>query len=294
MISLTSIPTSPRRIAFMLLMTAVLWCGCEGDYMETQPSQLVVEGWIEHNGFPVVMVTQTVPVSTEPTPLDNLEEYIVKWAKVSVSDGQETVVLTGKYDNRYFPPYIYTTSKLRGMQGKDYTLTVEYDGQTATAITHVPAPPQVESIWQEPSPDNDTLVVYKVRLHDNPEEKNYYQLFSNSGDGYLQQLSATYMGCISDEVIDGWADFTVYRPYKATDEDNTTVYFGCNDLVVIKVAQIDEASYDFWSDYGKNLLLSDNLLVPFRQNIRSNIHGGYGIWCGMGCIQAFFGKQAQE
>lgn len=271
-----------------LLIAATLLFSCQGDYMETQPPQLVVEGWIEHNGFPIVMVTQTVPLSTEPIPLENLENYIVKWAKVSVSDGQDTVILTGKYDDRYFPPYIYTTSKLRGMQGKDYTLTVEYANHKATATTHIPAPPQVESIWQEPCPDNDTLVMYKVRLHDNPNERNYYQLFSNTSSDKQHQLFATYMGSINDDMIDGCADFTVYRPYTTIEKDNRSFYYSRNDRVVIKVAQIDEASYHFWSDYSKNLLLSDNFLMSSYQNIRSNIRGGYGLWYGMGCVETYF------
>lgn len=276
--------------AIMLLLTATLCCSCQGDYLESQPSQLVVEGWIEHDGFPVVMVTRTVPLSTEPVSLDNLDRYIVKWAKVSVSDGQETVVLTGKYDERYFPPYIYTTGQLRGKQDKDYTLTVEYGDLTATATTHIPPPPQVDGIWQEPCPESDTLVMYKVRLHDNPGEKNYYQLFC-SYDGNIHQLSATYMCCISDQVIDGVADFTVYRPYKATGEDNHSIYFNRKDTVVIKVAQIDETSYNFWCDYSNNLLFSNNIFMSTYQNLRTNIQGGYGIWYGMGSVQAYFNLQ---
>ena len=285
-----SIHITPRQIRLFitLLITASLLCSCKGDYMETAPSQLVVEGWIEHDGFPVVMVTQSVPLSTEPVLLDHLENYIVKWAKVQVSDGENTVVLTGKYDNRYFPPYIYTTGNLRGMQGKDYTLTVEYGEHTATATTHIPAPPYVERIWQEPCPNNDTLVTYKVRLHDNPNEKNYYQLFCSSRDAQLLQLSATYMGCISDDLIDRSADFTVYRPSTAMGEEDHSIYFSSNDKVMIKVAQIDEASHNFWSDYSQNMLLSGNLLMSSYQNLRSNIHGGYGIWCGMGCVEASF------
>ena len=111
-------------------LTCLLLCAaltaCESDYLGTAESQLVVEGWIENEGYPVVILSRSVPISEDYTPMDELDQYLLRWAKVTVSDGQNSVVLTGKYDSGYFPPYIYTTGRLKGRAGKSYTLTVEY------------------------------------------------------------------------------------------------------------------------------------------------------------------------
>ena len=123
-------------------LTCLLLCAaltaCESNYLGTAESQLVVEGWIENEGYPVVILSRSVPISEDYTPMDELDQYLLRWAKVTVSDGQNSVVLTRKYDSGYFPPYIYTTGRLKGRAGKSYTLTVEYRDYYATATTTIP------------------------------------------------------------------------------------------------------------------------------------------------------------
>ena len=105
---------------------------CTVDYFEDNKSEIVVEGWIEDNKPPIVILSKTLTLSDEYQSLTDLRDYIVTWAKVSVSDGVDTVVLTGKYDPEYFPSYIYTTGRMFGRVGATYTLKVEYDDYYAT------------------------------------------------------------------------------------------------------------------------------------------------------------------
>ena len=93
-------------LAIMIAVTMVL-AGCATDVVFSQDSpEIVVEGWIEDGGFPVVIVTTSVPVSTDYKDWDTLMDHLVRWAKVSISDGEKEVILTGKMDTDYFPPYI--------------------------------------------------------------------------------------------------------------------------------------------------------------------------------------------
>ena len=103
---------------------------------ETPAPVLVVEGWIENGAAPVVMLSESIPVvdNQEISPSDMLER-IAKWAKVTVSDGTRTEVLTGMTDPDYFPPYVFTSGRMKGEVGKTYTLTVEYKDYKATATT---------------------------------------------------------------------------------------------------------------------------------------------------------------
>ena len=91
---------------------------------------------------------------------DSLSQYLIRWAKVSVSDGERTVVLTGKFDSRYFPPYVYTTGNMRGEAGKTYTLDVEHRDFHATATTTIPETHRIENLTIKPCADSDTALIY--------------------------------------------------------------------------------------------------------------------------------------
>ena len=41
---------------------SILLSACDGDYMPVQDYHLVVEGWIENDGYPTVIVTRSIPL----------------------------------------------------------------------------------------------------------------------------------------------------------------------------------------------------------------------------------------
>ena len=47
------------------------------------------------------MVTTSASFSNEEQKIESLDEYLLKWAKVTISNGEEEVVLTGKIDTCY-------------------------------------------------------------------------------------------------------------------------------------------------------------------------------------------------
>lgn len=273
----------PRIILFILALL-LLSCTDDFDNTDSYESQLVVEGWIDDGGFPVVILTRTLPVSTQKQDIEKLKDYIIRWAKVTVSNGKDSVILTGKIDNGYFPPYIYTTSKMRGSAGERYSLTVEYKDFRACATTTIPSPPPHCSFNVLPCTDSDTLYQIKAKFTDNSEEKNYYQFFTRTGTETRQYMAA-YLGSIDDDILDGETDFSIYRHHQLRRKNKYTPYFTINDTVSIKFAQVDEASFQIWDSYIKMLSLSGNLFLSTSSNITSNIVGGYGYWCGYGSIE---------
>ena len=163
-----------RRVLICLL--AMVLAGCATDVVFSQDSpEIVVEGWIEDGGFPVVIVTTSVPVSTDYKDWDTLMDHLVRWAKVSISDGEKEVILTGKMDTDYFPPYIYTTARMRGEAGKKYSLNVEYGGRTETAETTIPSKVPLEYVKVLERTDGYGIV---AGLKDNTETKDYYKFFT--------------------------------------------------------------------------------------------------------------------
>ena len=83
-------------IALALLLTAA----CTPFWQPEGEERLVVEGWIDAGGFPIVMVTTSVPTSTEYQSIDDQKNHLVRHAKVTFSDGESSVILTGMDNKR--------------------------------------------------------------------------------------------------------------------------------------------------------------------------------------------------
>lgn len=260
---------------------SALLLSCSGDYLPEQNDELVVEGWIEDNGFPVVILTKNINISNKYQSLDSLSSRIVRWAKVTVSDGEKSVVLTGRYMKGYTPPYIYTTSHFRGEAGKTYLLTVEYGDFHATATTTIPNTQKMDELTVERCAQSDTLYQISLRYNDDEAEQNYYQIFTRVGGREVRQYLAAYLGTIDNRVVKPKTKIPVYRGRDINTLDYTP-YYTINDTVAVKFAHIDSTSYNFWYDYTRNLTTAGNMFFATAASLRSNIIGGTGYWCGMG------------
>lgn len=260
---------------------SALLLSCSGDYLPEQNDELVVEGWIEDNGFPVVILTKNINISNKYQSLDSLSSCIVRWAKVTVSDGEKSVVLTGRYMKGYTPPYIYTTSHFRGEAGKTYLLTVEYGDFHATATTTIPKTQKIDELSVERCAQSDTLYQISLRYNDDEAEQNYYQIFTRVGGRDVRQYLAAYLGTIDNRVVKPKTKIPVYRGRDINTLDYTP-YYTINDTVAVKFAHIDSTSYNFWYDYTRNLTTAGNMFFATAASLRSNIIGGTGYWCGMG------------
>src|SRR5690606_24305899 len=138
-----------RKIKWYIIFYTVFLSSCkkedERDFSSYQPN-FVVEGWIEEGGYPHVILTHNLPFFTKVDSAQ-LSEIVIRWAKVSVSDGTDTEILTSRKDDRYFPPFLYRGSQLKGEVGKVYTLTVEYAGHVLSAQTSIPNPVNIDTLW---------------------------------------------------------------------------------------------------------------------------------------------------
>lgn len=131
---------------------------------EADPSPaLVVEGWIDSDGYPVVMLTRTVsPAHAEAS----LSDLVVRWGRVSLSDGDTTLLLTGAVNSDYFPPFVYRSYALRGQPGRTYTLQADYGDLHVSSQCTMPAPIPIDSIRQDPiadGPDTRRAVTLTLR-----------------------------------------------------------------------------------------------------------------------------------
>ena len=268
------------HIAFALLLAVA----CTPSWQPEGEERLVVEGWIDAGGFPIVMVTTSVPTSTEYQSIDDQKNHLVRHAKVTVSDGENSVILTGMDNKRYFPPYIYTTSDMRGVAGKTYTLKVEFSGMTANASTTIPAAVPLDSLWCVPSADDKGKYNIKARFSDPEATDDYYRLFVKVV-GKDSSYVASYMGCLHDSDLPRPADINVMRGLSVDNESSwawNPASYEKGDEVMFKFCTMDRVSYDFWSSYDRVVSLSIHPVFPATYNPAYNVTGGIGYWCGYG------------
>ena len=266
---------------FLVIWTiaCLLIVACGEDY-EYQPNKmLVVEGWIDAGGYPVVMVTTSVPISEEKQPLDEMDEYLLRWAKVAISDGEDYVVLTGKIDTCYSIPYIFTTGKMKGVPGKTYHLTVSYEDLYAEAETTIPYPASVDSFSVTPI-EGDSLFQLNAFFEDNVSEKDFYKFFVRV-KGRDNVLLPAFLGTIDDDVLDKNVKATIYQPNRLFSGEYSP-FFRKNDTVSVKISRMDADAYQFWKAYDELQSFSGVMFFPVSHSLPSNVKGGIGYWFGYG------------
>ena len=266
-------------IIFIIVCLALvaLVSGCNEEKTTLAEKRLVVEGWIDSGEFPVVKLTRTMPLGVDhKVDIDKLSDYVERWAKVTISDGERSEVMVGRYDKNYFPPFVYTSYEMRGEVGKTYTITVETDnGERATAQTTIPEPMQLRDVCSKPVDGGDGYLIYgytderkKCKLF----VKNYWE------DKEFQSMS---MGLYDSDMYIDEGKVTVKNSLTAWTEEYTP-YFKKGDTVIVKVAALDDKSYDFWRSYEDMSMLSRLPMVPMTSNLKSNVQGALGYWCGYG------------
>jgi len=269
-----------RKRGLYILMLLVLFAGCKqedindlGDY---KPN-FVVEGWIEEGGYPYVILTHNLPFFTK---LDSaqLSEAVIRWAKVTVSDGTTTEILTSRKDDRYFPPYLYRGNEIKGEKGKKYTLQVEYAGHVLTAETSIPNSVELDTLWFTNKENNKKQL--NIRFNDPIAEKNYYRIYTRTEKDKI--FYPTLLSVQDDKYFNGKS---LILNINRGPKNNLTVkhepYFNEGDTVYLKFAAIPKEGYDFWSSFNDEVINSSNPLVGTTGKINHNINGqGIGIWCG--------------
>ena len=281
---------------FALCCLLLSFPSCEKNNTDQEQEKLVIEGWIDEGGYPMVLLHKTYVLNMNDDPretklVDVIENQLIAFGKVVISDGTEEVVLTGHIDTTYMPPTLYTTTRMMGEAGKTYTIEASYKDLQASSYTSIPVSPQIDSLTVKAV--NQTHVEAKCFISNVPmNERAYYVCFMR----YLadNQYKVCPLGCIDNsQAKDGKLDFLIYNPLELKDSTLSKPIFGFlrEDAAmsyVLKVARVDKTCYDFWEQFAERSMLQGVLFIPIFKNIPTNIEGGYGIWCGMGAATIRF------
>jgi len=288
--------------ALFCILVTFFSCEKEVDIkLDTGEPRLVVEGGIENDLPPIVMLSKSIGYF-EKIDLETLQNTSVHGAEVYVSDGTKTVQLkefsvdTGSngfkfyyyslvdFNNPVFPPL---DSIILGEFEKYYTLTIKHEGQVYTSTTKIPTPTPIDSILTKVPgrPGSDTNArTLEIYFKDPDTSGNYVRYYTKRNDEPLYPgLNSVY----SDEIIDGKpfnAEFPLGEPRSVVKSFDSLGVCYQGDSITLKWAAIDKRVYDFWNTYEFALgTLGSPFATPIQVN--SNIsNNALGVWAGYGAL----------
>lgn len=242
-----------------LAMVLPLLLACEKTVQlepEIQAPKLVVEAQIESGQAPYVVLSNSLNYFST-IDAATLNNTYVNGAKITVNDGSRTVQLkeytvplTGGYTFFYYS--IDPANAMFGEQGKTYRLKIETGGQVYQSQTQIPVlAKKIDSLWWKKAPFNtDTnKVVLMSRVTDPPGYGNYIRYFTKTNrEEFYPGMNSVF----DDQIIDGKTydvqiDQGVTKNEKLKFEDYG--YFKKGDTVIVKMTNIDKASFDFWKTW---------------------------------------------
>ena len=244
--------------------------------------RLVVEGWIDSGGNPRVMVTSSFTPGADSVSLKDLYDHVLRWCKVTLSDGEKETVLTGMYSRDPFPSYIYSTGRMRGEVGKTYTLQVDADGRSASARTTIPPPCRLESLESVSFDGSDSLFLIRARFRWDPERQERYKFFvriENADSSYV----AASMSLSGTVAPDGMTEVTIRPGYSLFRRKRLA--FASGERVFIKISTLEEDLYWFWKTYEDQLSLARIPFFSIDRGLPGNVEGALGYFAGYGSTE---------
>lgn len=273
-----------KRLLYILL-AAMLMSGCSEE--PPKPMSMVLEGWIDADGHPTVMIHKSYILANAPDSIQSLEqimeELLIPFGRVAISDGEQEVVLTGRLDTSYLPPYTYSSVYMMGEEGKTYTVTATYREFKATATTTIPPKAKLDSLSIRAS-ELGMVNVYAYMSHIDSINESYYALFARQY-GQKQYKLCPFGVFTSRDATHGILKMSVYNPIlKSEGIQGIANYFQPTDSAdyQLKVARIDYPSFQFWKAFNEMSITQGLFFVPVYKNLPSNVEGGIGIFSGLG------------
>lgn len=318
-----SFAVKTKRIGFVcaLAFTIFSFSSCTKDItvdLPVYPEQLVVEGTIEPGTPPFVILTRTQNYFA-PTDLNAIANMFVSGATVTVTvDGNvwnldqlcstllDSASLAAAAEATGLNPSLLSSANICiytaldpahiGEVGKTYRLDISAEGKHLSAISSIPNPVALDSVWFELAhqrPDDDSLGFAWFRISDPDTMGNGYRWMAKRinhrspgqtmDDFYIAPIGSTY----NDKYINGLTfDFPEARGVQfyaghPEDDNEEQGFFKVGDTIAVKALSIGQKEYDFYLSYDNNVATSGDLFGT-PANVKTNITGGLGIWAGRG------------
>ncbi len=275
-----------KQHIFLLFAVVALLAGCTKEITIDLPeaeSKIVVDGGIYTGEFAQVALTNSAGYF-DPVDSSSLASYLITNALVTVSDGAITDTLRPTVDFTLPIPFIYRGSVITGQPGRTYALRVVSGTKTVTAVTTIPQPVALDSLWYELDGGQDSLGFIWANLNEPAGLGNGYRWFAKrlgKDDRYLPPFGSAFF----DKFIDG-QDFNFafsrgIEPGSTEPDDDGPERgrFRLGDTVVVQFCSIGIPEVEFFRSYESIVANQGN---PFAAPgvVETNVQGGLGIFCG--------------
>lgn len=262
----------------------LLAVSCSNDNFNEQKnieSKIVLEGWIEEGDYANVLLSSSIPV-TDGIDSTNVLNHVIRSAKITISDGENSEVLRVKNDKNRIPPFVYFGSTLMGQAGKEYSIKIEYLNRVVEATTTIPKSVQLKSAEYIKKNATDTTGYVFVKFDDPVSEKNYYQI-ATKVEGEEPIFVPSFYGNLDDKNFEKPAiEMQINRGILLFPKTKFTPNFTDGDLIHVKLRTQTKESLDFWNSWQNEIVNAKNPIYPSNTSLKSNIKGGIGIWAGYG------------
>lgn len=278
----------------LFLLWALLGVGlmssCEREIdieLDEQEPKIVVEGLIEPGLAPRVLISKNRGFFNDfPSDfLALLDTFIVQDAVVQIEVDGVTHTLDFVLNPLSYPYAYYTSSSLLGEVGKTYVLKVDALGKSVRAVTTIPPPVPLDSLYFDLNvfnADEDSLGFLFAMYTDPDTLGNAYRLYAkrNSETEYFPVEGAI----ANDQFING-RTVTFFsqqssKPFAVQDTFIEQNYFyRLGDTIMVKFCHMGQRPFEFYNTFEAATGTNGN---PFASPIliKSNIEGGLGVWCG--------------
>ncbi|MNK00050.1 hypothetical protein D3C87_178310 [compost metagenome] len=268
-----------KNLSYLFFIVIILG-SCKKQEDESKFEQkFIVNGYIE-NGKPAYVTIMLNMPFYAPVNSEELEKNVIRHAKVTVSDGQNSEVLTGYYDNKKVPYFYYKGSSLMGELGKKYYLEIVYGGYTLTSETEIPQDAKLNRIWFTAMPESRQQL--NINFDDDENAKNYYKIYTKSQED--EDFIRCFVSNHDDKYFNGRSvNLQLNRGKKSNTQLTWTPHFSSRDTVTVKFATMNKEAFEFWQSYENEIVNASNPLMGSSFALKGNIVGrANGIWCGYG------------
>ncbi len=270
----------------LILSFFVVLTSCNNDDISKQisvESKIVVEGSIEEGDVAKVVLSRSVPIGVA-VDSSTILNYVIRSAKITVSDGEKEEVLRLKRDNDRIPPFVYFGSEIIGEAGNTYTLKIEYLNKRISGTTTIPqSVPILSADYIKDKPADKNGYVF-IKFKDPVNEKNFYQvetLLDKHDSIYIPTL---YGNLNDDNFIAPVVSFQIFRGKSFSFEDHSDYKpnFEDGDLIYVKLRTMNKEGFEFWNSWQNEIINGQSPIFPNTTSLKSNIDGGIGVWSGYG------------
>ncbi len=281
-------------LSFIGVLTSLFLLSCEKEIQVELPpyeTKIVVEGWIEHDEYPIVFLTKSSDYFAQLNE-NTLMEMIIQDAIVTVTNqnGLVDTLQFGFQEDLPFPVR-YKGQLVKGEYGGVYQLKIVTGEKVISATTTIPQPFDIDTIFyveQEPRHKRGNL---RFKFRDQAGVNNYYRVFSKVL-GKHPFFVPVWGGSITDDkLFDGremFFDIFQGNSSNIRNDNNEQdslryleFFFGNGDTVVYKYATMDYDHFRFWYTAEWEINSGGNPFVS-PSPVRTNIDGAIGVWGGYG------------